>query len=267
MLEVLIGSMVGATFGSTAGVALTRWSSGGSIGVPSRSSCASCRRALRVVDNIPVLSYLRLRGRCRDCGGVIDPRLLVLELSCAAMGALVMMVGLEPWVVLLVGITGCAMILATATDLERRIIPDRLTLPLAVLALPLALIGEMDRSGGGTVGLLAVSRGIALPVLSIPAGLLMLNAAGRRSGRGAVVGGGDVKLLVGLGAAAATLPQGLLLLWAGALLSSGAAAGLGVLTGRLHMKDRMAFAPFLLVGFIIAIIGAHPQATLGGWWW
>jgi len=263
----IIGALVGATFGSSAGVALTRWSAGGSVGTPRRSVCASCGRPVRARDNIPIVSYIALRGRCRDCGVAIDRRLLALEVSCAAMGALVMTVGLAPPVALVVGFTGWAMILATATDLERRIIPDRLTLPLAAIVLPLALVSEMTRLGAGLDGLQLVTHRIAVPAVLVPASLFTMNAAGRRLGSGVILGGGDVKLLVGVGAAVAMLPQGVLILWIGALFSGGAAAGLGLLTGRLRMNDRIAFAPFLLAGFVAAVIGAHPQVTLVGGWW
>jgi leader peptidase (prepilin peptidase)/N-methyltransferase len=263
----IIGALVGATFGSSAGVALTRWGAGGSVGSPRRSVCASCGCPVRARDNIPIVSYIALRGRCRDCGAAIDRRLLVLEVSCAAMGALVMTVGLAPPVALVVGFTGWAMILATATDLERRIIPDRLTLPLAAIVLPLALVMDMTRLGAGLGGLQLVAQRIVVPALVLPVSLLAMNGAGRRLGGGAILGGGDIKLLVGVGAAVAMLPQGVLILWMGALLVGGAAAGLGLLTGRLRMKDRIPFAPFLLAGFVAAVIGAHPQVTLIAEWW
>lgn len=263
----IIGALVGATFGSSAGVALTRWGDGGSVGTPRRSVCATCGRLVRARDNIPIVSYIALRGRCRDCGAAIDRRLLVLEVSCAAMGALVMTVGLAPPAALVVGFTGWAMILATATDLERRIIPDRLTLPLAAIVLPLTLVSEMTRLGGGIDGLQLVTQRIVVPAILVPASLIAMNSAGRRLGSGAILGGGDVKLLIGVGAAVAMLPQGVLLLWMGALISGGAAAGIGLLSGRLRLKDRIAFAPFLLAGFVAAVIGAHPQVTLIGEWW
>jgi leader peptidase (prepilin peptidase)/N-methyltransferase len=260
-----IGALVGATLGSAAGVALTRWPTGASTGRPRRSSCASCRRLLRPRDIIPIVSYLVLGGRCRMCGADIDPRLLVIEASCAAMGALVMLVGLTPDVAIVVGITGCAVILATATDLDRRIIPDRLTLPLAALVVPVVLAGELVRNEGPTATSSAV-RTVVLAAIVLPAALHVMNALARRSGAGAIIGGGDVKLLVGMGAATAILPQGVVLMWAGALVSGGAVGCLGMLTGRLRMKDRVPFAPFLLIGFLVAVIAAHPRSPLDAGW-
>jgi len=125
----------------------------------------------------------------------------------------------------------------------------------------------MTRLGGGIDGLQLVTQRIVVPALLVPASLIAMNSAGRRLGSGSILGGGDVKLLIGVGAAVAILPQGVLLLWMGALILGGAAAGIGLLSGRLRMKDRIAFAPFLLAGFVVAVIGAHPQVTLIGEWW
>jgi leader peptidase (prepilin peptidase)/N-methyltransferase len=265
VVVAIVGSLIGAASGSTAGVALIRWRDGGSLLRPRRSACSSCGKVVAPRDNIPLVSYVVLRGRCRHCGAAIDPRLLVLEAACAGMGALVMVVARTPAVALALGITGCALILATATDVERRIIPDRLSIPLAVTVLPLALHAEAAGLGSDVAGFGSAAGSILPAALGIPGLLVVMNVIGRRIGGSAIVGGGDAKLLVGVGAAVALLPSGVGLLWVGAVMSGGATAAVGVLTGRLGMKDRIAFAPFLLVGFVGAIIAAHVRLDpLGG---
>jgi leader peptidase (prepilin peptidase) / N-methyltransferase len=237
---------------------LTRWPQGRSVGRPRRSCCAGCGSALRAWENLPVVSWLLLRGRCRTCGVRIDPRLIMLELACAAICGLVATMQVRPAVALVVGLTGCGAALATATDLERRIIPDRLTLPLAAAVLPLSLAAELVRSGEASHAMIGALRMVAAPAVGIPLILVLLNLmAGRWSGT-LLIGGGDIKLLVSILAAAATLPDGVALFGSVTAIVGGCIAGAGVLTGRLGLKDRLPFAPILLVGLVATIVWSHP---------
>ncbi len=126
----------GLAIGSFLGVVAARVPLRRSVVHPG-SACMSCEAPIRWHDNVPVLSYALLRGRCRKCGTRIPPRDLAIELTTACL-----LVGC----VLAFGFTleaaaaaiGCAaLVVATATDLERRIVPNRVVLPafVAVLAL------------------------------------------------------------------------------------------------------------------------------------
>lgn len=88
LLTILYLSLLGLIFGSFAGCLSYRLSVGKSVVSPSRSFCPECGTVLAWFDNIPVVSYLVLRGKCRHCGQVISPRYLVLELvmSVCALG-------------------------------------------------------------------------------------------------------------------------------------------------------------------------------------
>jgi leader peptidase (prepilin peptidase)/N-methyltransferase len=258
-LEIAIGLLVGATFGSFAGVALTRWSTGGSVCAPRRSSCTACGSRVGPSDNIPIVSFLQLKGRCRHCRAAIDPRVLWIEVACGLMGALVVAVGLSSAVAVVVGATGCCVVLATATDLERRVIPDRLTLPLAAVLPPLALGAEVLRLGVGWGGLASSLRTVAVPALLIPMVLALSNAISRSVGTGPLIGGGDVKLLIGTSAALGTLPDGILVFWLTTAVSGGSVALVGLTVGRIARGDRLPFAPFMLCGFIASIISSHPH--------
>jgi leader peptidase (prepilin peptidase) / N-methyltransferase len=265
MAELLLGILVGAALGSLAGVALTRWSTGGTLADPRRSCCLDCGSRLRIRDNIPVLSWLILRGRCRECGHRIDPRLLIMELACAAFGALVIGIGLHPATAVVLGLAGCGAVLATATDLEQRIIPDRLTIPLALVILPVSVAASLIQSEGTGDAFLAALRSVAMPALIVPGALVGMNRVARRLRGVLLIGGGDIKLLVGLLAAVAILPRGMMIFGVASVVTGGAIAIVGVLTGLLQMKDRLPFAPVLLASLILTVASADPRARASVW--
>jgi leader peptidase (prepilin peptidase) / N-methyltransferase len=86
---VLIGAALGATVGSFINCARYRLPRGISLNQPAHSYCASCGTRLTAVDLVPILSWLWLRGRCRRCRAPIGVGTLVIEVVCAAIGALV----------------------------------------------------------------------------------------------------------------------------------------------------------------------------------
>ncbi|HEY8107923.1 MAG TPA: prepilin peptidase, partial [Gaiellaceae bacterium] len=129
----------GLAIGSFLGVVAARVPLHRSIVRPG-SACMSCEASISWYDNIPVLSYALLRGRCRRCGVRIPPRDLAIELTTA-----LLLVGC----VLAFGLTartasaaiGCAaLVVATATDLERRIVPNKVVLPAAAAVLVLQTV-------------------------------------------------------------------------------------------------------------------------------
>jgi leader peptidase (prepilin peptidase) / N-methyltransferase len=227
----------GLAIGSFLGVVASRVPLRRSVVHPG-SACMTCETPIRWYDNIPVLSYVLLRGRCRKCGTRIPPRDLAIELTTACL-----MVGC----VLAFGLTlkaaaaaiGCAaLVVATATDLERRIVPNRVVLPAFVAVLALQTVSHPSLEWVlGAVG---------------AAGFLFIAAVAYPGGMGL----GDVKLALLIGALLGlTTPVGLMLGLFLALIPS-----LVLITRHGARARRLAipFAPFLAAGAVVALFaGEH----------
>lgn len=231
-----MGFIFGLVIGSFLNVCIHRLPSSQSIVHP-RSRCPQCGHLIRIYDNIPVLSYLILRGRCRDCGARISLRYPVVELLSGAFAAMaVARFGLG-WQALLMYALIAAFLVITFIDLDHRIIPDVITLP----GIPIGLAASF---GPGMISPLEALFGILAG-----GGSLFLVAWGyqlvtQREG----MGGGDIKLLAMIGA---------FIGWKGVLLTIFIASLTGTLAGmalifrrRGDMKLAVPFGPFLAVGAI-----------------
>lgn len=210
-----------------------------------RSRCPVCRSPIRALDNIPVLSYLWLRGRCRRCGAPIAWRYPAVE---AVTGVLFVACferfGLTP--AALAGALLCSLLVVLAmTDLDHFYLPDRLTLPGIVAGLAV----QPWLPWGSFVGALA---GAALG-----AGLLLAVWAGWYLLRGEEgIGLGDAKMLAMLGA---FLGWPAMLVAFVAATASGAAFGLAMIAvGRFDRRSRLPFGFFLAAGGVVALLWGHP---------
>jgi leader peptidase (prepilin peptidase)/N-methyltransferase len=187
--------LVGLALGSFLNVVITRLPQGEGFW-RGRSRCPSCRTPLPWQDNLPLISYLLLRGRCRFCGAAISWRYPAVEL---AGGVLALALGQRfPLPLLLVyGPFTAGLVVLSAIDLEHRVLPDAITLPGIALGLTLALIFPhltfLQAATGALVGG-AIFYGItwAYQKLAARRGLTGKAAMG--------MGGGDVKLLAFIGA-------------------------------------------------------------------
>jgi leader peptidase (prepilin peptidase) / N-methyltransferase len=201
------------------------------------SSCMSCETPIRWYDNVPVLSYTLLRGRCRQCGTRIPPRDLAIELATALLLAgCVLAFGLTIRTAA-AGIACAAFVVVTATDLERRIVPNRVVLPAAVAVLALDTVWHL--SPEWALGALGASGFLFLAALAYPGGMGM----------------GDVKLALLIGALLGrATPVGLLLGLLFALVPSLVLiARHGVGARRLAIP----LAPFLAAGAVVALFAGH----------
>lgn len=219
------------------------------LAVP-RSQCPSCQHQLSAAENIPVVSYLFLRARCRHCRVRIAPRYPLVELAAALASVLVAReFGFTPTTLFLL-IFVYALIAASLIDFDHQLIPDDISLPLLWLGLLVAAfdcgvpgVSAFDAIVGATVGYLS------LWLLY----WVFLLATGKEG-----LGYGDFKLLAALGAWLGwqNLPAIL-------LLSSlvGAVIGLGLITlGGRTRNQPMPFGPFLAgAGFVMLLWG--PQLT------
>ncbi|MGH2965392.1 MAG: prepilin peptidase [Solirubrobacterales bacterium] len=205
--------------------------------VGGRSACPECGTTIAAYDNVPVLSWLLLRGRCRSCGGRISARYPLTELGMAVLfAATVVILGTHDLGELALGLVLCALlVMVTLTDLERRVIPNRLLLAGAAIAVPIVAVS--DPSSFAERGIAAVAAG----------GVLFLIAFAYPRGMGM----GDVKLVavMGLYLGRAVAPAMLVGFAAGAVVGIALMARHGVDA----RKRAIPFGPFLAVGGIVGL--------------
>lgn len=224
-----VAFVLGTMIGSFLNVVITRLPRGEGLLVPP-SRCQACSVRIRWSDNVPLLSYLWLRGRCRDCGSPFGWRYPVVEGVTGAVFALsVLRYGLTP-AVLPALLFLSALVAITAIDLKHQLIPDRITLP------------------GIAVGLLASlvtpHRSLidALMAAVVGGGIFFLIILASRGG----MGGGDMKLAAMMGAFLG-LKTTLVALFLAVFLG-GLVAAILLVGGRRGRKDPLPFGPFLAVG-------------------
>ena len=232
-MELAVLSLApGLALGSFLNVVAARVPRRASIVTPA-SACMECGTAIAWRDNIPLLSWVLLRGRCRHCGTRISPLYPGVELATALLVAgCVLDFGLSGRMV--VASVFCAVLVAvTATDLTHRIIPNRIVLPAAVVILVAQT--ALEPSPQWTLGALGASGFLFVAVLAYPAGMGM----------------GDVKLALVMGAALGkTVPVALML---GMLAALVPAAILLARHGSAARKMGIPFGPFLALGSVVAL--------------
>ncbi len=235
MLEPLMVFVFGLIIGSFCNVVIYRLPQGKSIIRP-RSHCRSCAAPIHPWDNIPVLSYLLLKGRCRDCNERFSPRYPFVELISGILYLLLWeKLGLTiPFAVYALFTSG--LLIIALIDFDHKIIPNTITLPGMVIGLGLSL------------WILPITPLASVLGLLVGGTLFYLIAAVSKGG----MGGGDIKLIAMIGA---------FLGWQGALFTifSGALLGslVGVvlmLLGRKGRKDKVPFGPSLACGAILFMV-------------
>jgi leader peptidase (prepilin peptidase)/N-methyltransferase len=227
----------GLAVGSFLGVVAARVPLHRSVVSPG-SSCMSCETPIQWYDNVPVLSYALLRGRCRRCGIRIPPRDLAIELTTALLlFGCVLAFGLTAKAAA-AGIACAALVVVTATDLERRIVPNRVVLPAAAAVLGLQTVSHP--SPEWAIGAVGAAGFLFLAALAYPGGMGM----------------GDVKLALLIGALLGlTTPVGLML---GLLLALVPSVVLLTRHGVGARKLGIPFAPFLAAGAVVALFAGEP---------
>jgi leader peptidase (prepilin peptidase)/N-methyltransferase len=234
MDAVAFAGVMGAIAGSFLNVVAYRLPRRQSLVAPA-SRCPACGTPVKPYDNIPILSFLLLRGHCRRCAAKISPRYPLVEaLTGALCAGAVLAHGSAAAIALSIALI-LIVVPAALIDLEHRIIPNRLTALGAVLALALGL--ALDPSGEPQRLIAAAAAG----------GFLLLAALAYPGGMGM----GDVKLagVMGLFLGRAVAPAILIGLLAGVLVGVLVIARKGVGAGR---KTAVPFGPFLALGAIVA---------------
>jgi leader peptidase (prepilin peptidase)/N-methyltransferase len=237
---VVMTGLVGLIFGSFFNVVAHRLPRGDSLATPG-SRCPGCRTAIKPYDNVPVLSWLWLRGRCRACGDSISARYPLVEGVTAAIAVAVVLVKHDLHDIALGLVLVGILVPVALIDLEHRIIPNKITLPAAIAAIG---IGLATRPSGVTEQLIAGAAA---------AGFLLLFALAypRGMGMGDVKLAGVLGLFLGRSVGVAVL-AGVI---AGAVLGFAVMARLGVEKGR---KTAVPFGPFLALGGVVALLAGPP---------
>ena len=236
---VALAGVLGAVTGSFLNVVVHRMPQGQSLSRP-RSKCPECDQPIKPWDNVPIVSWLLLRGRCRNCATSISARYPMVELATAVLFvAVALLNGFDEgllWELPFVA----ALVAVAAIDLEHRIIPNKIVVPLAVYGLAISAVlrpeelPELAIAGAGAFAFLLVAA------LAYPAGMGM----------------GDVKLagVMGIFLGLSVVPA----LFVAFL--SGTVVGLGIMAreGSGARKKGVPFGPFLALGGIVAVL-AGPE--------
>ncbi len=262
-LLVLLG-VLGLAFGSFANVVIWRYPRGESLSSPG-SHCPACDHPVRWYDNVPVVSWLLLRAKCRDCGGAIAPRYPLVELLSGALWVLAGVLYGSTWRTLAAVVLFYLLLLLTFIDLDTMRLPNPIVAMLGGGGLLFAVLSQLGVAdmlpltpGGGplTSPLLAAIAGI------VSGGGLSLGIATAYQGvRGrAGFGMGDVKLMAAFGPYLGAYTLAVLFL--GSAL--GAVWGVaGVVTGKKDLATRFPFGPFLAVAAVV-VAAFGPQ--IWGWY-
>lgn len=240
----LYAALVGLVTGSYLNVVIHRLPRGESTVLP-RSRCPACGGAIRPLDNVPLVSWLALGGRCRRCRARISPRYPAIEALTAVLFVLCME-RFGPSPAAAAAALFCALMIALAgIDIEHFLLPDRITLPGIVAGIALQPLVGWTGSGWSGVAWAAFGAAAGGGMLLAAYGLWWL--VRREEGLGL----GDVKMLAMIGA---------FLGWRGVLVSvligagTGAVFGLGLIAlGRGGMRSKLPFGAFLALGGLVAL--------------
>ena len=243
-------AVLGLLVGSFLNVVVHRVPRGQSVVSPA-SACPGCGQRIRARDNVPVLSWLLLRGRCRDCGAGISARYPLVELGTAALFALTAAWAGPAWHLPAYLYLAAIAVALALIDLDVHRLPDAVVLPsYPVLAVLLLGASALEGDGGAVLRALVGGTGLYLLYLAL--------ALARPGG----MGFGDVKLAGLLGAALAW--HG----WAALAVGGFAAFLLGGLVGlaliavrRAGARTAIPFGPFMLLGAGTGLAAGAPIAA------
>jgi leader peptidase (prepilin peptidase) / N-methyltransferase len=238
-MEATFAGVLGAVFGSFLNVVVHRLPRHESLVTPA-SHCPKCGTPVKPYDNVPILSWLLLRGHCRGCGASISVRYPLIEAATAALCVAAVLTHRSASAIALSLVLILLLVPAAVIDLEHRIIPNRITALGAVLALAPGLALDPSGEPGRLIAAAAAGGFLLLAALAYPGGMGM----------------GDVKLagMMGLFLGAAVAPALLIALLTGVTLGVVVIARKGAQQGR---KTAIPFGPFLALGGLSAVFVGH----------
>ena len=237
--EVIVAGLFGAVIGSFLNVVAHRVPLGESLVSPP-SRCPECEAPVKPYDNVPVVSWLLLRGRCRNCGTRISPRYPLVELATALVFAAVVAVrGFDDDLVLELPFVA-ALIALAAIDFDHKILPNKIVYPLAAYGVIATLLVDRDDLVENLIAGAGAFAFLLAAVIAYPRGMGM----------------GDVKLAgaMGLYLGLSVIPALL------AAFLSGSVVGLVIIAreGAAGRKKAVPFGVFLALGGIVGVL-AGPE--------
>ncbi len=246
-IRLIIAIPFGLVFGSFLTVAIHRLPAKESLIRP-RSRCPSCGAQLRNVDNIPVVSWLLLRGRCRGCGVRISVVYPLTELATAGLFVAAALVFDDPWVAVLMAPFLGILVAVAVIDVRHRIIPNGLMYPSLVIAPVYLIVARLAGApldlGRAGIGFLAYGGGLLLIALIAPRGLGM----------------GDVKLAAVSGAVLGALGLRYVAVAAGVGILVGGVAAIVALVAGASRKSALPYGPSLALGAAAAVLAGRQIA-------
>jgi len=203
------------------------------------SRCVSCEEPIAWYDNVPIVSFLALRGRCRHCGARIGVRYLLVEVGTALLvAACFARFGLSGRAFVAAFFVACLVVLS-AIDVERKLLPDRIVLPATAIVLAAQLALFPDRAVEWVGAAAGASGFLFVAVLAYPRGMGM----------------GDVKLALLMGAALGKAVA--VAMMAGMLSALVVAIFLLARDGAAARKTAIPFGPFLALGSVVALFAGE----------
>lgn len=248
--------ILGAMAGSFLNVCIVRLPDRKSLIWPS-SHCPKCDQPIRWFDNIPIISFIILRGKCRNCGGSISWRYPLVELLTASLFVLLILRFTNVIALVIYMVFICSLVVITFIDLQHYIIPDEISIPgifigLGLNLLPATLTGGQLVSGSFLNSLIGCIAGGGTLYLAALFSLLVFRKEG--------MGGGDIKLM---GMVGAFLGWKLVMMTivVGSLL--GAVVGVTLILLRLKTRSEyIPFGPYLALGAVLSLFCGERLLTL-----
>jgi leader peptidase (prepilin peptidase) / N-methyltransferase len=241
LLVALFGGLIIGSFVTVVGYRVPR---GESIVGP-RSRCTTCGAQIAAYDNIPVFSWVFLRGRSRCCGDPISARYPLTELSLGALYvATVALLWGDPVEIALGLVFVTTLLAVTLTDLDRRLIPNKILLAATVAGAAIVAIGDPSSLPERAIAAAAAGGGLFLVALAYPRGM----------------GLGDVKLVAVMGLYLGRNVAPAILV----ALIAGSAVGLALIArhGTEARKRAIPFGPFLALGGVVGLLAGDQLVDL-----
>jgi prepilin signal peptidase PulO-like enzyme (type II secretory pathway) len=250
---IIFATLLGAIIGSFLNVVVLRYGTGRSVG--GRSGCMSCGYKLRWYDLIPVVSWISLRGKCRQCRSKISCQYPLVELGTAAMFGLIACKIIPTMFNIHVGtfmfvwysIIAAILMVIFVYDMRHKIIPDGLSFTFMGMAFVQTLYMLPSHFWNSPSAWLDLLAG---PIIAAPFFLIWYFSHGQ------LMGFGDIKLMLGIGwflGLAGGVTAVVLSFWIGAIFSLALILVHRLKKGasRITMKQEIPFAPFLILGILI----------------
>ncbi len=253
-MEIFFLFIMGLIFGSFANVCIYRMPRDMSIMKPA-SHCTNCDNFIKWYDNIPIISYLFLRGKCRNCGTKISFIYPAIEFLCGLLFASMYFPFGFSYVLMPFCLLVFSLLVITAIDFEFQIIPDEFSFMLMIVGLFTSFFNPIL---GDTFGQRILNSFIGL--LAGGGSLLAVAIVGKWIFKKDAMGGGDIKLMAGVGA---------FIGWEKVLFAIFIASVLGSIVGillilfkKIVKKQEIAFGPYLALGSYAVLFLPSPNAVI-----